>query len=126
MNETYLISVHEARVTHHVAAVSQVNRQYSATPILNRTRTMIVELLIAVGLDITTGKHVLNVREKLGIDRHHVLKVPMYRTILHHPNLAIAFDDLSLDFTNLFVDKHRDVFLAAQDLFPRLDHAIRA
>ena len=86
---------------------------------------MIVQLFVVVRVDIATGKHLFDVREKLRIDGHHVFKMPVGGTIFNHPNLAIAFNDLSLYLTNLFINQNAYVFLAAEDLFSRLNYTIR-
>src|SRR6266516_141995 len=49
----------------------------------------------------------------------------MLGTIFGHPNLAITLDNLGLDFTDMFVDEHADLFLARNDVFARLNHALR-
>ncbi len=54
------------------------------------------------------GKQRFNVLQKLRIDRHHVFEMAVGRTILDHPDLAIAFDDLRLDLADVFVDKSRN------------------
>jgi hypothetical protein len=68
---------------------------------------VVVQLLIVVSLDIATRKHGFDVRQKLRVDGHHVFEVPVIRAILNHPNLAVAFDNLRFDLTNLLVDQNR-------------------
>jgi hypothetical protein len=87
---------------------------------------MVMKFFIVVGVDISTRKHLLDVRKELGINRHHIFEMTMHWTILNHPDLAVAFNDLRLDFTNLLINKDTDIFLSAQDCFTRLDHAVRA
>ena len=48
------------------------------------------------------------------------------RTILDHPDLTIAFDDLSLDLADVLIDQRRYFALAREDLLTRLDHTVRA
>src|SRR6185369_415232 len=75
-------------------------------------------------VDVTTGKHLFDVREKLGIDGHHVFEVAVGWTILDHPDFAVALDDLRFDFADLFIDQNADVFPTADDLFARFDNAV--
>ncbi len=48
------------------------------------------------------------------------------RAILDHPDLPVALDDLRLDLADLFIDKRRNLAIAADDRLARLDHAVRA
>src|SRR5713101_2580740 len=50
----------------------------------------------------------------------------MLGTIFGHPNLAIALDNLGLDFTYMLVDEHADFLPARNDVFARLNNALRA
>jgi hypothetical protein len=115
MNKANLIGIHEAGVAHHVAPVSQVNRQYCAAAILDRARSMVVKLFVAVRVDVAAGKHLFDMRKKLDVDGHHVFEMPVNRTILYHPDLAITFNDLGLDLTNFFIDENANVLLAANN-----------
>ena len=47
------------------------------------------------------------------------------RAILHHPDLAVALDDLRLDFADLLVHQVAPVFFAGDDGFARFFHACR-
>ena len=58
------------------------------------------------------------------VDRHHVFEVPVDRTILDHPDFAVALDDLRLDLANFLIDQNTDVLLAADNRFARFDHAV--
>ena len=125
MNEANLVGVHEAGIAHHVAAVGQVNGQNGAAAILDGAGAVVVKLFVIVGVDVTTRKHLLNVRQELDVDRHHVFEVPVDRTILDHPDFSVALDDLRLNLAHLFVNQNAHVLLAANYRFPGLDHAVR-
>src|SRR5690606_32177213 len=56
---------------------------------------------------------------------HHIFEMAVLRTILDHPYLAVAFDDLRFDLTDLFINKCRNVALARKYLFAGLDNAVR-
>ena len=81
---------------------------------------VIVKLLVVVRVDIATGKHRFDVGQKLRIDSHHVFEVTVDWTILDHPDLAIALDDLRFDLADLLVNQNADVFLAADELLRAL------
>ena len=56
----------------------------------------------------TTARHrwrqptcLRHVRQKLGVDSHHVFEVTVNWTILDHPDFTIALDNLGLDLANL-------------------------
>jgi hypothetical protein len=112
VDEANLVGVHEARVAHHVAAIRQVDSQHCAATILNRAGTVIVQLLVVVCVDVSSRKHLFDVGKKLRIDRHHVFEVAMSRTILHHPDLTITFDNLSFDLTDLLIDQNGYILFA--------------
>src|SRR5688500_14379669 len=124
VNETDLVRVHEAWVAHHVAAVSKVNGQHCPATVLDGARTVIVQLLVVVGVDVAPWEHLLDVSEKLGVDGHHVFEVAVDRAILDHPDLIVALDDLRFDFTDLLINKVADFSLSADDGFARFDHAV--
>jgi hypothetical protein len=50
-------------------------------------------------------------RQKLGVDGHHVFEVAMSRTVFDHPDFAVALDDLCFDLADFLVDKTLTSFL---------------
>src|SRR5262245_5646867 len=78
-----------------------------------------------MSLDITARKHRLDVGEKFRVDRHDIFEMPMRSTVLHHPDFAIAFDNLGLDLANLFIDQNRDILFATKNVLARLNYAVR-
>src|SRR5260370_2868840 len=124
MDETNLVCIHETRIAHHVASIGQINCQYSAATILDRTGTVVVKLLIVVSNDVATGKHCLDMREKFRIDCHHVLEVSMNWAIFIHPNLSISLHDPRLNLTNLFVNQNRQVFVPVPDRLTSFNYAV--
>ena len=125
MNKANLVGVHEAGITHHVAAVSQVNRQHCAAAILDGAGSVIMKFLVIVSIDVTTRKHLFYMCQKLDVDGHHVLEVPVNRTILDHPNFAIALNDLGLNLADFLVNQNANVLLPTDNRFPGLDYAVR-
>src|ERR1700730_4198734 len=125
MNEADLISVHETGIAHHVATVRKVNGQDSAAAIFNSARTVVVQFLVTMRIDIATWEHLFDVGKKFYVDGHHVFEVPVYRAIFYHPYFAITLNNLRLDLANLLIDENTNVLLAAQTCFPCFDYAIR-
>ena len=125
MHKSNLVGIHETRIAHHVAAIGQVDREHGAASILDCARAMIVQFLVVMGGKVATRKHLFDVGQKLCIDRHHVFEVTVHRAILDHPNLIVALDDLRFDLANLVIQEDGDIFLTAEDLFARFNHAVR-
>ena len=48
----HLVGVHEARITHHVAAVGKVHGEDRPTPVTDRAGAVVVEVLVVVGGNI--------------------------------------------------------------------------
>src|SRR6266542_2364242 len=124
MNKANLVGVHEAGIAHHVAAISKVDRQDSAAAILDSAGAVVMKFFVRMRIDVPAWEHLFDVCEEFNVDGHHVFKVPVHRTIFDHPNLAIAFDDLSFDFPDFFIDQNTHVLLAADDRFPGLDYTV--
>ena len=72
------------------------------------------------------GKTFSRCSKNAGVDRHHVFEVAVDRAILHHQDLAVALDDLGLDFADLFVAQDLDRQFAVDDLVADLRNALRA
>jgi len=49
--------------------------------------------------------------EEFGVDGHHVFVVAMDGAVFDHPNFAVAFDDLCLNFADLSFIRSRQSFL---------------
>jgi len=126
VNKTDLVRIHEARIAHHVAAICQVDGQYSTASIFDRRSPVVMKLFVVVRLLVAARKKSLDVRQEFRIHRHQVFKVSVFGAIFDHPDLAVTFDDLGFDLTNLFIDQRRDIAFAADDLFACFDHAVRA
>src|SRR5581483_120633 len=60
------------------------------------------------------------------IDRHQIFEMAVDGAILHHPDLAIALDDLSLDLAGFFVAENIDRKFAVDDFLSDFGHAFRA
>jgi hypothetical protein len=87
---------------------------------------MVVQLLVVVRPDVASREHFFEVPEKGGIHRHHVLEMAVNRAVLHHQDLAVAFEDRRLDFADLLIQQDADVLLAVENFLSRLAHARRA
>src|SRR5215468_3827250 len=125
MNEAHLIRIHEAWIAHHVAAVCKVDGQYGSATILDRAGAVVVKLLVIVGRDIASGEHCFDVLQERRVDRHHVFIMAVDWTVLNHPDLAIALDNLGFYLANFFVYQDRYVLLTANNCFTSLNHTLR-
>jgi len=76
VNVADLISVHEARIAHHVAAIGEVDREHRAAAITYRARTVLVQSFVVVRGNVAARKILFNPTEELGIDGHQVSQVP--------------------------------------------------
>jgi len=85
-----------------------------------------MQLLVIVGADIAARKNLFQVLEEVGVDGHHVFKVAVLRTVLHHQDLAVALDDLRLDLARLLVHQDLDRQFAVDDLLANLGNALGA
>ena len=96
MDEADLVRIHEARITHHVAAVGQIDRHDRAASVLHRRGTMRTERRFD-RREIATGKQVLDPLHELRINRHHIGTDTMLVAGLFHQDLAVPLDDVRLD-----------------------------
>src|SRR6185312_906309 len=92
----------------------------------NTRRAMVVQLFIVVGSDVAAGKVVFEVLKERRVDGHYVVKMAMLGAVLDHQNLAIALDDLGLDFANLLIQKDLVRQLAVENLLAALRDALGA
>src|SRR6202521_4367895 len=117
MYVTNLVGVHEAGIAHHIAAIRKVDSEHRPTAVTHRAGAMLVKIFVVMGGNIAAWVLALDPAQPLGIDSHHVFVVAVERAILHHPHLAVALDDLRLDFADLLVHQVAPVFLARDDGF---------
>ena len=123
MHVTNLVSVHETRIAHHVAAIGEVHGKHRAAAITHRAGAVLVQILVIVRGNIATGILLLNPAQPLGIDGHHVFVVAVLWAVFHHPDLAIALDDLRLDLANLLAHQIAPILFTSDDGFARFLHA---
>ena len=126
MHEADLVGIHEARIAHHVAAVREIDGQNRSAAMLHGAGAVVVELLVVVRADVAAGEALFQMLEERRVDGHHVFKVAVLRAVLHHQDLAVALDDLRLDFANLLVQKDFVRQLAVEDLLANFRDATRA
>ena len=72
------------------------------------------------------GIRVFEMFEERRVHRHHVFEVAVEGAVLHHQDLAVAFDDGGLDLADLLVQQDLVVALAVEDLLARFANAGRA
>ncbi len=126
MHEADLIGIHEARIAHHVAAVRQIDGEDGTAPVLNGAGAVVVERFVVVRADVTPRKHILEMLRKSGIDGHQVFELAVLGTFLDHQDLAVALDDLGLDFADRFVQQDLVVDLTGDDLVADFRDALGA
>ncbi len=79
---------------------------------------------LAVGAHVAAGEALFKMLEELGVDRHHVFKVAVLGAVLDHEDLAVALDDLGLDFAHLLVEQDFVGQLAVENLLANLGDAL--
>ncbi len=128
VDEADLVGVHEAGIAHHVAAVGEIDGENRAATVGDGRCAVVVQLLVAfaVGADVAAGEALFEVLEEVGVDGHHVFKVAVLGAVLDHQDLAVALDDLGLDFADLFVEQDFVRQLAVEDLLADLRDALGA
>ena len=68
VHEADLVSVHEAGIAHHVAAIGEVNGKHRTAAVLHGTGTVIVELLVVVRADVTAGENLFQVAREVRVN----------------------------------------------------------
>ena len=126
MDEADLIGVHEAGIAHHVATVGEIDGEHRSAAVQHGAAAMVMELLVIVGADVAAGEDFFEVLEEGGVHGHDVFKVAVGGAVLHHEDLAVALDDLGLDFAGLFVHQNFERQLAIDDLLADFRHALGA
>src|SRR5215469_16576268 len=126
VDEPDLVGVHKAGIAHHVAAVGEVDGEYRSAAVQHSAAAVMVEFLVVVGADVAAGEDFFQVLEERGVNGHHVFEVAMLGAVLDHEDLAVALDDLGLDFAGLLVHEDFDRQLAVDDLLADFRHALGA
>ena len=124
MHKANLIGIHEAWIAHHVAAVGEVDGQHRAAAMLDGRGPVIVQLVVVMRADVTPGEDFFEMAEELSIHGHYVFEMAMFRTILHHQDLAVALDNLRLDLADLLVQQDLMRQLPIDDLLTDLRNAL--
>jgi len=125
VDEADLIGVHEAGIAHHIAAVGEVDSKDRTAAMGHGRGAVVVELLIVVGTHVAAWETFFQMLEEGGVDGHDVFKVAVLGAILDHEDLAVALDNLGLDFAYFFVQQDFVGQLAVENLLADLRHAFR-
>src|SRR6516225_146248 len=72
VDEADLVSVHEAGVAHHVAAVGEVDGEHRSAAMQHSAAAVVVKLLVVVGANVAAGEDFFQVLEERGVDGHDV------------------------------------------------------
>src|SRR5881394_1852141 len=110
MHEANLVGIHETWIAHHVAAISEVDRENCAPSVADRAMAVIVKRFIAVRSYVAARKNCFEMPQKLWINRNYVFKVTVRRAILNHKDSAVSLEDRGLDFAYAFSLEDRDIF----------------
>src|SRR3989442_13935587 len=70
MDITYLVGIHEAWVAHHVAAIREINREYGAAAMLDRTAAVVVKVLVVMCRNVAAWQGLFDPFQKFHIDGH--------------------------------------------------------
>ncbi len=123
VDEANLVGIHEAGIAHHVAAVGQVDGEDRAAAMGDGGGAVVVQARIVVGANVAAREDLFEMLEEGRVNGHDVLKVAVDGAVLHHQDLAVAFDDLGLDLAHLFVQQDLVGQLAVNDLLADLGDA---
>ena len=121
-----LVGVHEAGIAHHVAAVGQVDGEHRAAAVAHRARAVAVQIFVVVRGNVAAGEVLLDPLEEFCVDGHQVFVLAVDGAFFHHPDLAVALDNLRLDLADFLVDEVGPILLAVHDGVARFFHAIGA
>src|SRR3984893_9341459 len=120
---TDLVGVHEAGIAHHVAAIGEIHGKNRAAAITHCAGAVLVEVFVIVRGNVAAGILLFEPVQPLGIDGHHVFVVAVLRTVFHHPDLAVALDDLRFDLADLLAHQIAPILFSGDDGFARFLHA---
>jgi hypothetical protein len=67
VDEADLVSIHEAWIAHHVAAVREINREHRSAAILYSRGTMVMEFLVVVRQDVAAREYFFEVARKFRV-----------------------------------------------------------
>ena len=126
VNVTHLVCIHKARIAHHVAAIGEIDSQNRAPAISNRARPMLMQALIVMRRNIAAGKILLDPGQEARINGHKIFASAVDGTLFHHPHLAVAFNNLRLDFTDFLVHQIAPVLRPIENGLARLFDTPRA
>src|SRR4029077_12793103 len=104
--------------------IRKIDGEHGSTSILHRGRTVVMQLLVVVSLDIATGENFFKMLREFRVNRHQVFEVTVLDAVLDHPDLAIAFDDLGLDLADFLVHQNVNRQMAVENLLPYFRHAL--
>src|SRR5215813_14212987 len=76
--------------------------------------------------NISAGENFLEVLEERSVDRHHILKMPVLRAILHHQALSVTLDALGFYLYHFFSEQNVVRQLAIYYLLSNLRDSSRA
>jgi len=76
---------------------------------------VVVQVGVIVRADVATREILLNPSQEVHVYGHNVFVVAVDGAVLHHPDLAVALDDLRFDLAHLLVQQILPILLAIDD-----------
>src|SRR5437588_11126412 len=77
---------------------------------------------VAMRPDVSPGKHFFKMSKELRIDRNHIFEMSVRSAVFNHQNLAVAFENRSLNLSESLVSQHAQILLSVENLSTRLAH----
>ena len=77
-----------------------------------------------MGADVAAREALFKMLEEGGVDGHDVFKVAVLGAVLDHQDLAVALDDLGLDFAHFLIEQDFVRQLAVENLLADLGDAL--
>src|SRR6185503_4988260 len=101
----------------------QIDSQDRTAAMRDGAGTVFVQRGIVMGANIAPREHIFQMFEERRINGHNVFEVAMDKTVFHHQDLAIALDDLRLDFAGFVDVQNIEENLAIENLLADLRYA---
>src|SRR6266550_2457405 len=77
---------------------------------------------VAMRPDVSPGKHFFEMSKELWIDRNHIFEMSVRSAVFNHQNLAVAFENRSLNFSDSLVHENAQILPAFENFATRLAH----
>src|SRR5690606_23543565 len=113
-------------ITHHVAAIREVDRQYRPAAVADTRGAVTMDQRIAEGLKVASGEAVLQEAAELGVDREEILEGSMLGTRFPHADLSVLLVERGADLAVVPGLQLGELTHTGNDLSSRLHNAARS